>query len=68
MEIYWSVRGAKWRFGNVREENEKGKRGRAVEIGRRPFSTGSSDEPVLKVQLWPHLRLKIGLKPFRTGS
>jgi hypothetical protein len=25
MEIYWSVRGAKWRFGNVREENEKGK-------------------------------------------
>jgi hypothetical protein len=51
MEIYWSVRGAKWRFGNVREENEKGKRGRAAEIGRRPFSTGSSDEPVLKVQL-----------------
>jgi hypothetical protein len=68
MEIYWSVRGAKWRFGNVREENEKGKRGRAVEIGRRPFSTGSSDEPVLKVQLWPHLHLKIGLKPFCTGS
>jgi hypothetical protein len=25
MEIYWSVRGAKWRFGNVREENEKEK-------------------------------------------
>jgi hypothetical protein len=68
MEIYWSVRGAKWRFGNVREENEKGKRGRAAEIGRRPFSTGSSDEPVLKVQLWPHLCLKFGLKPFCTGS
>jgi hypothetical protein len=53
---------------NVREENEKGKWDRAKEIGRRPFSTGSSDKPVLKVQLWPHLRLKIGLKSFRTGS
>jgi hypothetical protein len=38
------------------------------EIWQGPFSTGSSDEPILKVQLWPHLRLKIGLKPFRTGS
>jgi hypothetical protein len=25
MKIYWSMKGAKWRFGNVREENEKGK-------------------------------------------
>jgi hypothetical protein len=57
-------------FGNVRGEGgEKMRcRDRAEEIGQGPFSTGSSDEPVLKVQLWPHLRLKIGLKPFRTGS
>jgi hypothetical protein len=40
---------------------------RAEEIGQGPFSTGSSEEPVLKVQLLSHLRLKIGLKPFHTG-
>jgi hypothetical protein len=31
------------------------------EIGQGPFSTGSSDEPVLKVQLWPS---KFDLNPF----
>jgi hypothetical protein len=30
--------------------------------------TGSLDEPVPKVQPWPHPHLKIGLKTFRTGS
>jgi hypothetical protein len=48
----------------MRREREVG----LQKIGQRPFSTGSSDEPVLKVQLWPHLCLKFGLKPFCTGS
>jgi hypothetical protein len=41
-------------FGNVRQRREmRCSRDRAEEIGQGPFSTGSSDEPVLKVQLWP---------------
>jgi hypothetical protein len=45
------------------------------EIGQGPFSTGSSDEPVLKVQLWPTKTLSYrflvstGTKgPHRTGT
>jgi hypothetical protein len=57
-----------WKCERGEGEGKMRCRDRAEEIGLGPFSTGSSDEPVLKVQLWPHLRLKIGLKPFRTGS
>jgi hypothetical protein len=60
----------RWKiFGNVRGEGKMElQAGSGGEIGRRPFSTGSLYEPVLKVQRWPHLRLKFGAKPFRTGS
>jgi hypothetical protein len=53
----------------MREMRDAGGRARRrADIGQRPFSTGSLDEPVLKVQPWPHLRLETGLKPFHTGS
>ena len=74
-EDYWSVRGAKylemWEEEKENEKNERYAGGRArrrADIGHKPFSTGSLDEPILKVQPWPHLRLETGLKPFHTGS
>jgi hypothetical protein len=57
-----------WKCERGEGEGKMRCRDRAEEIGQGAFSTGSSNELVLKVQLWAHLRLKIGLKPFRTGS